>query len=343
MMTDSETPAAPPGFLPMSMEKPSLTGVMFFGLGQGVVTGLCIVALRDGLNLPDAPAVLIMVPIMMLYMKAVRTFTHRRLERSIGLILARDPNPQMNIRTATERLGSNPLTFQPISVMTRAMGKIGRIGNTYQLWWKAEPDPVEPLTMTFEPRLLDEADVGFDELAMATASEPGAARANAPEASGLREDVLDMRRVQRNFKLMGWAGWIILCGLSIYLVGSGIDSVQRHTMTWQFSLGVCCLLLFLFAPRQTGWFATNHWLLVPGGVLHRKAKSRDRKVTLHLFDRRRSIMTIYQLRNRSWLLTVADAEASQTTSITDRERQLLLRAWLSPVAPPPVEQLVDLS
>ena len=45
----------------------------------------------------------------------------------------------------------------------------------------------------------------------------------------------------------------------------------------------------------------------------------------------------------TWRLSVADAESSEITTITDRERQLLLRAWLSPVPPPPLEQLVDLS
>lgn len=342
MTNDSETTTSTPGFTNMRMEKPSLMLGMIFALGQGMVIGVGLAVLRDVFKLPTGPAALILMLLIMLMQAARNKFILRRSERSAGVILSRDSAPQANILAATELFLDRPLRLQPISVITRAMGKIGRVGTTFQLWWKAEPDPVEPLQITFEPRLLDEADVGFDELALATACDPKPSSANSPEMPGWHEDVLEMRRVRRNIRLKG--GWLWLCILTIGIVIALIEAVQRHAVTWFLLLVVAGFLALLFVPARTGWFATDHWLLVPGGVLHRKAKSRDRKVTLHLFVRRSSVMTFYQQRNSgTWLLTVADAEASETTIITDRERQLLLRAWLSPMAPPPLEQLVDLS
>jgi len=201
--------------------------------------------------------------------------------------------------------------------------------------------PIEPLTMVFEPRLLDEADEGFDELALAAASEGEPSDANAEESPSRHGDVLDVRRVQRNIRLKG--GWLLVSIVAVCFAFALNDAMQRQAVTWLLLLAIGAVLALLFVPAGTAWFATKHWLLVPGGVLHRKAKIRDRKVTLHLFDRRHSVMTIYQQRNGVWLLTVADNETSENTIVTDRERRLLLRPWLSPREPPPVEQLIDLA
>jgi hypothetical protein len=42
-------------------------------------------------------------------------------------------------------------------------------------------------------------------------------------------------------------------------------------------------------------------------------------------------------------VTAADANAYETTIATKKEVDFLLRAWLSPLAPPPAERLSDLS
>lgn len=342
MMKDSETSAALPGFADVRMLKPSLLGIGPYGLGVSMLVGGSAGMVGRIWNLPLGLIVIVLVPFAILLGKAANKLDGRGTKRAVGQILEKDDDPQANLRAAAKLGGLVFTKLAPISVMTRAMGKIGRIGETYQLWWKAEPDSVEPLTMVFEPRLLDEADVGFEELAQATASKTGASDANSSEAPGWREDMLEMRGVQRNIRLKG--GWPLLSIVAVLVLFALLDALRSHAVTWLLLVAIGSCFALFFIPARSRWFATSHWLLVPGGILHRKAKTRDRKVTLHLFVRRHSVMTIYQQRNRGvWLLTVADAEASETTVVTDRERQLLLRAWLSPVEPPPLERLVDLS
>ena len=69
---------------------------------------------------------------------------------------------------------------------------------------------------------------------------------------------------------------------------------------------------------------------------------RDRASRVHLFKRRSAILCAYQYQKHQWVVSAADAEAADTTLATDKEVDLLLRAWLSPVPPPAAEQLSDL-
>lgn len=114
-------------------------------------------------------------------------------------------------------------------------------------------------------------------------------------------------------------------------------------MTWSTFYWPGLLMMIMFLPARKNPFSETQWLVLPGGLLLRRPTDHGRNVKLHLFDRRRSILCVYPCRRATWHIAVADAEVSETTIITDRERRLLLAAWLSPVTPPPLEQLVDLS
>ncbi len=101
--------------------------------------------------------------------------------------------------------------------------------------------------------------------------------------------------------------------------------------------------LFLLGPTRGGPYERAQWLLVPGGVLVRKAVRRSTRSRLHLFDRRRSTLCLSQYRRQRWLVVAADAEECEQTLATDREAHFLLRAWLSPLEPPPADRLTDLT
>ena len=44
-----------------------------------------------------------------------------------------------------------------------------------------------------------------------------------------------------------------------------------------------------------------------------------------------------------WQISVADANHTESFAVTDMESTALLRAWLNPLPPPPVEQLEELA
>lgn len=264
----------------------------------------------------------------------------RRTVAKVERILSKAPQGDLSsiVQDVTQLL-SRTETASPIRELPQVLIKHDRTGETIQVWLKKEPPPIEPLTEVFEPRLLDESDAAFDELALAADSEGEPTDPNAGDSPGHREDLLGTRRVKRNIKLKG--GWIAVVGFTIVTVLAGIESLQRGRVTWQFLMWSTALLLKLFLPFRRSLFSTTQWLLVPGGLLLRKAGQRGGGAKLHIFDRSQSVLCAQQLRRGRWLLTVADAEGSETIVATEPEQRLLLRAWLSPLRPPPVEQLID--
>jgi hypothetical protein len=102
-------------------------------------------------------------------------------------------------------------------------------------------------------------------------------------------------------------------------------------------------LMILFAPGSFSLFSKKHFLTVPGGLVVRKAIGGSGAWQVHLFERRRSILCIYCASVRQWNLAVADAQTMETTSGTKLEMDFALRAWLSPLSPPLLEHLSDLT
>jgi hypothetical protein len=67
-----------------------------------------------------------------------------------------------------------------------------------------------------------------------------------------------------------------------------------------------------------------------------------RRWSIHVYDRRRSVLIVRQQRNELWRLRVADAEARETVVASEVQAMQVMRAWLSPLPPPDVEKLSDL-
>jgi hypothetical protein len=53
-------------------------------------------------------------------------------------------------------------------------------------------------------------------------------------------------------------------------------------------------------------------------------------------------LCVYRYSPKRWWATISDSEVRETIFGTETEMHLLLRAWLSPLDPPPRERLTDL-
>ena len=195
--------------------------------------------------------------------------------------------------------------------------------------------------MVFEPRLLDQADPGFEELL--SAASPMRDPSGTPSLTHLvRDDVFHASRVRRNVSRAG--GWPVIIFLGFMFVSLyAYFLVHRQITILELAIGAALLTLMLYSPVGGAWFGTRHWLFAPSSLIVRKARWRDLASQLHLFNRRKSVLCLYRpAKKGEWTVAVADGEASEQITATDAEVSLLLRAWLSTIEPPPVERLSDL-
>lgn len=231
--------------------------------------------------------------------------------------------------------GNNPL----------ASGWVGMLAGTSQLnttiraSWHEAREKVEPLTISFCPILLDETDEAFRQLEEATNDAPMAPDETATQSTPTEQ--LFAAKIRRNVRLKG----ALMLGFWCYFfLNAATVAYQLGQVTVRLCFWVLVLAIYLFVSPSSGTsLSPAQWLLVPSGLILRKP-ARDRtRSSLHLFDRRRSVLCAYQVRKGSWMIYVADSEKNESVPVTSREARLLLRAWLSPLAPPPVEKLADLT
>lgn len=198
---------------------------------------------------------------------------------------------------------------------------------------------IKPIAVPFEPRRFDE----LAELDSAESSQTKTETDNNGDARD-RERAADPasipRGIHRNLILKG--GWILLAILGIHWVARAIESSQRRTITANFMLMTVAMLAFLLVPVGHSCVTARQWLAVPGGIVLRKGKWLKRRWDLHLFDRRKSVLFVYRYTRRQWVLTIADQDAYENVIGTKQELDAVLRAWLSPLPPPTLEQLSDL-
>jgi hypothetical protein len=222
--------------------------------------------------------------------------------------------------------------------MTRILAQRGRLGAIIRLLPTAEVFPVTALNQPFEPMSLDESDPLFEYLSPMNSrrerlpGEPSPARPVPPDAM--------RRRLSRNVHLRG--GWLPLGLGAVLLAGLVWESVEVGTIT--IDLAVFLLLALVLWAQLDGWtvISREQFLAAPGALIVRRAGLWRSNWRVHVFDRRRAVLTVYQIRKSIWELTVADAATQASVRGTKREMQFALGAWLSPLEPPSAEQLTDL-
>lgn len=200
-----------------------------------------------------------------------------------------------------------------MKLLTQRLQRGRRFGATICVGRLARPIrpievPFEPLSLPDAARLLDQAVAG-DRLGVASAA--GEAR-----SAGISDALLALL-------------WIVIFAALAWRRG-------------RFS-PLIALPLVLFAARDPleGVATNEDWLVVPGGVVLRKARGAKWRVRLQ--TRRDSILTIFQIRRGVWCGMLGYDGEVAVRACTPDEAGVLLGAWLSPLAPPPIEQMGDLT
>ena len=114
-------------------------------------------------------------------------------------------------------------------------------------------------------------------------------------------------------------------------------------ITFRFILYTVVLLSFALVPAEQGWRTGKQFFAVPGGLVVRKSGWLKKGWRIKLFSRTASCVMICPIGRKQWLLTVSDGETCESVIGLRSELELALCAWLSPLEPPKLEQLSDLS
>jgi hypothetical protein len=199
----------------------------------------------------------------------------------------------------------------------------GGAGKSIRIVRSAFPQPQpEPLDVPFQPQPLNEAHTAL----------PCAGGGAGDSTASTQRSEFRRRVLLRG----GW--WVFALGV-IPAALQLLASVFRKDVADVLMLATLVALL-LFAPVD--WRFNRQWFLVPGGVVLRKAGWRSARWTLHLFERTSSVLFVGMSARTQWLAAVADGKEASHLQVTPAEADLLLRAWLSSVPPPPIETLSDL-
>lgn len=228
--------------------------------------------------------------------------------------------------------GSDLLLFQQLA---RAMSAKGMRGRVFRLGYSVPLTNISPLDVSFEPRILDESDATFVELMDAIDGERGGG------TGGLeRIDRQTGRNVRRTINLMG-GRWVLLA-LAFPLLMQIIESYRERRVSLGLVVFSMPFLLLMFGSPGSNWrFPHAHFL--PGGiVLAAGSMKPKRKARLRLMSRDRCVLFVIQRQATLWEVIVSDGEDIGVARATLAEATVLLRAWLSPIAVPPEELVVNM-
>ncbi|MGD2111342.1 MAG: hypothetical protein PVI86_18345 [Phycisphaerae bacterium] len=218
----------------------------------------------------------------------------------------------------------------------------GRFGDTIRNCPPTHARPIEPIEVPFEARPLNESDPSVAELERSLEENPDA---DLLDPDALRDPEPERRgasQIRRSVTLAG--GWWVPALLVLPLTFAAMDSFARREVTWALIVWTVILVSFLFGRTASAdAFSTTQWFVVPGGLLLRRFKRGNGGWQLHLFERQESLLIAHRGEFNRWTITVGDADCAGQIFVTQTEADFLLRAWLSPIPPPPVEQLSDLT
>jgi hypothetical protein len=193
-----------------------------------------------------------------------------------------------------------------------------------------QPADIAPLSVPIEPQPLNEATSAM----IIDRSQGTDAMPANPADAGLK------RHIHPNVILRG--GYAIMILFLIYWAMAALESWQQGRLKPALFAWTAGLLILLFLPINARLIGGVQWLVVPGGVLVRRAGWREGGWKLRLFRPDRSVLCAARHRKRRWGVDISDAERCESTVATQAEVEFLLSAWLSPLPPPPLERLSDL-
>lgn len=223
----------------------------------------------------------------------------------------------------------------PVRSICSALVGVGKTGVVFRSYLSAERPLVEPIDVPFEPVPLDQSD------AMFAGFEANTTSGGSFSVDG--ESPQTKTGFARRIEFFGgrWLVVLICAGVVIQGLVHWMQGTLASPTFWM--VLVLLLIAFLGIGGVGAWQHGKQWLLVPGGLAVRKtARKAKSKWDVRLYTRRSSVLFVRQTTKRQWLVCVAEDAASDHVMVTRSEVEMLLRAWLSPLTPPPIEQLSDL-
>ena len=191
---------------------------------------------------------------------------------------------------------------------------------------------VEPITVPFEPRSFESIDEELETISggHAVAIETRAKNGRASALGELYRPAWEW--LSRRY------GWIGIAAVVVGIMNLGrfrdIESLVRM-LGIVFVLGVVVhLWRTCFRERQA--------LVVPGALLVRESGWRSKHWSTTMFEPHEAVLVVCRLPGGNWELLVANQDRWYGFEVSQAQAEFILRAWLSPLAPPTLEQLSDL-
>lgn len=264
----------------------------------------------------------------------------RRAQLRQGVELYPQISIDAQLQRGMELIGRHRL-IQNLSVVAQSLAIAGRTGVTVRIGSDSDFVEIEPLDERIEPLPLDES--AIDAALQGTTRQrtwwerwtPGWTRLETSRSS-------ELRGFRRFLNYRGGPAFLLslvlmIVWITLFYSAGGFGRLRFFA----FYLVVMLASVAAASPSLRN-MVHGSWFVVPGGVVRRRVGFLSGKVDLHLFDRRRCVLCVHNIRNTLQQVVIADAETSSKKQATRAEVAFLLRAWLSPLEPPPVEQLSDL-
>ena len=263
----------------------------------------------------------------------------KRVERQVKRIVESSGADSLSAVVSSVFRGrrkAGTLGMQRAARLARVLAANKRLGQALRLCPTKSATPLKPFDMVFDPQSLDQTGETFRQLEETGGEPPDDAANVSSEASA---DDSTWLKVKRNVVLRG--GWIIagifLFNVLLHAWRSFVEGrVQPNLILW-----IAFLSLTLFGASGATQ-SRKQWFVVPGGLIVRKAGRLDRRWKVHLLEPASSVLMVFQAGRHQWIVCAAAEDFSDRVVVTKREADFLLRAWLSPLSPPPVEKLTDL-
>jgi hypothetical protein len=317
---------------------------LLFGVTAGIGTPIGV-----GLGFSPIAAAVVFVPVAM----ALHVALERRNARKVRiLVTAMEQRVSAGVESLRSdsfceplrvcaRVSSNTVVsfrYSPMRWVAAARARHGLAGRAVRIADKLDDLPAlgPPLAMPFEPTPLTER----SELVMSVNE------AAPTQGELLRER---MRTAMRTFGRSRVARWFFIGSLlmgGIALLGTllttardllqGRQPVALRSMFIGLAAGAPIALL---AVVVAGW-RQERWFVVPGAILVRRSSWWSQRSEISMLRREESVL-MHWLDANQLAIAAADGRISSTAA-TARMAELAIRAWLSPLPPPPIERLSDL-
>jgi hypothetical protein len=285
-------------------------GVGVLGLiGVGILGALIHTAFSGALDQPSSfLAAVVMVGGGIGLTVAWRS--RARTREFIAAALEHRGQPGTILALWQKRAGGMPLT-----VLARALSGADVSATIVRFLPEKRLGPIEPLTVPIEPIVVHEGDATFAQLARG--ADVGAEDASAPPP--------------------GWrtiATWVGCAALFVFGCGLILKKMMERSKLEMFDIAICGVwILISLAPAM----GAQHWLMAPQAVLVRTRRSLNR------FTARESVLCVEALPKERVRCVVCDGKRVATGEFSYLELDGLLRAWLSPLPPPPPELTSELA